>query len=68
MGLRINDTAPNFKAQTTHGPIDFHEWIGDKWAILFFHPKAHARLHHGARLHGRDRARVRRAQRQAHWI
>ena len=37
--LRINDTAPNFKAQTTQGAIDFHEWIGDKWAILFSHPK-----------------------------
>ena len=39
MSLRINDTAPNFKAKTTHGVIDFHEWIGDKWAILFSHPK-----------------------------
>ncbi|MES2632917.1 MAG: peroxiredoxin [Pseudomonadota bacterium] len=39
MSLRINDTAPNFKAQTTHGEIDFHEWIGDKWAVLFSHPK-----------------------------
>ena len=39
MSLRINDTAPNFKAQTTQGPIDFHQWIGDQWAVLFSHPK-----------------------------
>lgn len=39
MSLRINDTAPNFKADTTHGPIDFHEWIGDHWAVMFSHPK-----------------------------
>ncbi len=39
MSLRINDTAPNFTAKTTHGSIDFHNWIGDKWAILFSHPK-----------------------------
>jgi alkyl hydroperoxide reductase subunit AhpC len=37
--MRIGDTAPNFKAETTEGPIDFHEWIGDKWAVLFSHPK-----------------------------
>lgn len=39
MPLRINDIAPNFVAQTTEGEIDFHEWIGDKYAILFSHPK-----------------------------
>ncbi|WP_343639780.1 peroxiredoxin [Roseateles sp.] len=39
MSLRINDTAPNFTAKTTHGEIDFHSWIGDSWAILFSHPK-----------------------------
>jgi thioredoxin-dependent peroxiredoxin len=37
--LRINDTAPNFVAETTEGTIDFHEWIGDEWAVLFSHPK-----------------------------
>ena len=39
MSLRINDTAPDFTAETTQGTIRFHDWIGDGWAILFSHPK-----------------------------
>lgn len=38
MNLRLGDDAPNFKAQTTQGEIDFHNWIGDSWVILFSHP------------------------------
>src|SRR5580704_15639710 len=37
MSLRINDEAPNFTAETTQGTINFHEWIGDGWAVLFSH-------------------------------
>jgi thioredoxin-dependent peroxiredoxin len=37
--MRINDTAPDFEAQTTEGPISFHDWIGDSWVVLFSHPK-----------------------------
>lgn len=39
MSLRINDQAPNFTAMTTEGEIDFHQWLGDSWGILFSHPK-----------------------------
>jgi alkyl hydroperoxide reductase subunit AhpC len=39
MSIRIGDQAPNFKANTTEGPIDFHQWIGNAWAVLFSHPK-----------------------------
>ncbi len=39
MALQLGDTAPNFEAETTEGKIDFHDWIGDSWAVLFSHPK-----------------------------
>ena len=39
MALALGDTAPDFEAQTTEGPIKFHQWLGDAWAVLFSHPK-----------------------------
>ena len=39
MALTIGDTAPDFEAETTEGPISFHDWIGDGWAVMFSHPR-----------------------------
>ena len=39
MALRLGDISPNFTAETTEGQIDFHEWLGNSWGVLFSHPK-----------------------------
>ena len=53
--LRIGDTAPNFDAQTTEGNINFYDWQGDNWVVLFSHPasgRLYPSLYHGVRTHG----------------
>src|SRR4029077_15752845 len=55
MALQINDTAPDFEAETTEGKIRFHDWIGNNWAVLFSHPKDFT-----------DQAGVRQARREDH--
>src|SRR5437879_6185608 len=39
MAIRLGDIAPDFNAETTEGPVSFHQWLGDKWGVLFSHPK-----------------------------
>ena len=65
MALQINDTAPDFEADTTAGRIRFYDWVGDSWCVIFSHPEGlHPGVHDRARLHGQDQARVRQAQLQ----
>jgi alkyl hydroperoxide reductase subunit AhpC len=60
MGLRLGDDAPNFTAETTEGTINFHEWLGGGWGILFSHPEGlYPRLYDRIGLYGEDQRGVR---------
>ncbi len=64
---RINDTAPNFTAETTQGPINFHEWVGRRMGDLVLASQGlHSCVHHGTWLHGAPSARVYQAQHEDH--
>ena len=65
MALQLGDEAPDFTADSTEGEIEFHEWLGDSWGVLFSHPEGlHPGLHDRARLHGQAEAGVRQAERE----
>jgi len=67
MPLRLGATAPDFTAETTEGRINFHEWIGNKWAMLFLTSQGlHACLHDRARLCSEAQTGVRQTEREGH--
>ena len=66
MALRLGDEAPNFTAETTQGTVNFHEWLGDGWGILFSHPKDFTPcLHHRTGSHGQNNRGFQKTQRES---